>query len=207
MGAPLGVLLLLLGMVFTIGPGGEAEETRRLADEGERATATVTAVDITGGGKGGSPIAYLDVEFQDDIGLASETNVMYCGDEDDKKVGDEVDIVYLPEDVSVAEHTACKRLSNASPFVIGGVLAIAIGTVLILRGWALSRWKRPLWGVPLAVLGVLFVGTALSDDCYCRQAIYFGAALGAIGVVVLLGSRLAPRPAALPPTSSGTGGP
>ena len=74
--------------------------------------------------------------------------------------------------------------------LIAGVIALAFGALVILRAWRISGWRgRRVVGIPIALIGVLFVAASLSGDCDCREGFYFGAALAAIGIVAQFDPR------------------
>ncbi|HEV3472700.1 MAG TPA: hypothetical protein VG408_05775, partial [Actinomycetota bacterium] len=65
-----------------------------------------------------------------------------------------------------------------------GVTALALGTYVVLRTWARAGWKRRrVVGIPLFLVGAIFAAAAFSDNCECREMIYFGLALVTIGAI------------------------
>lgn len=65
-----------------------------------------------------------------------------------------------------------------------GIAALALGTYVVSRTWASGGWKRRrVVGIPLFLVGAIFAAGAFSDECECREMIYFGLALVTIGAI------------------------
>lgn len=182
----LGLALLAGGLALSAGPTGEARRERALLDEGVETSATVERA------RG----AYLDVAFTDERGRSRTASVPSCGDRADEQAGDGVEISYDPDDPAVARLSDCPRDSAlVTTILLGvGVVALCGGTVVVLRAWRASGWRWRLVGVPLAVVGALFVATSRAPDCYCNEMIYFGGSLVVVGLGGLLGREPAPGP-------------
>lgn len=198
----IGIALLVGGMALSIGAPFEAREARLLAARGIDTTATVTRVDIQRLSRG-SRTAHVDVEFEDEFGLsATGSDVIYCGDADSVAVGDRVVITYDPEEVAPPQFAECPQSQEITIPLVIGVVVMAAGTFVVLRTWRASGWRRRWWGIPILIVGVLFVGTSFEDDCRCRELAYTGGALVLIGTVPLVAPRkpetieLPPEPAA-----------
>jgi hypothetical protein len=182
----LAIAFLIGGMAASIGASADARTVSLLNDRGIHTTAKVV------GGRvervGGNRIATLDLEFQDEFGLTAEASRGYCGDPEEKQVGDEIGIVYNPDDTTVVLYEDCHYSATEYVAVTIGIVALILGAFLTLRAWRSSGWKRHrVVGIPLVILGVLFIGTAYSEDCNCREASYTGAAMVIIGGVAQFG--------------------
>lgn len=82
--------------------------------------------------------------------------------------------------------------------VVIGVAALTFGTYVVARAWASGGWRRRrVVGIPVLLVGTLFVAAALSDDCDCRETIYFGLALVTVGAIAQV------APAKNPPATTG----
>lgn len=196
----IGIALLIGGMALSIGAPSDARDARVLAERGVDATAVVTDLSIRGGGRGSSPHAVVDVEFEDELGLSQESSgIIYCGEPEAISVGDEVEITYDPEEVAPPQFTECPQSQEITIPVIIGIVVIGAGTVLVLWGWGSNGWRRRWWGILWLILGILFSGTSFEDDCGCPELIYTGGALVVIGVVPLVAPRK--RPTIEAPTS------
>ncbi|HEV3472373.1 MAG TPA: PH domain-containing protein [Actinomycetota bacterium] len=65
-----------------------------------------------------------------------------------------------------------------------GIAALALGAYAVSRAWAVGGWKRRrVVGIPLLLVGTIFAAAAFSDNCECRETIFFGLALAAIGAI------------------------
>jgi len=178
----LGIALLVGGMALSIGAPGEAKVTNRLADVGLHTSATVTEEALSRQGAGNT-IVRLTIEFQDEFGLTTEGTEIYCGEPEDKAVGDAVGVVYDPDDPEVFRFDECKHLSESGPLLIGGVVALTLGAAVILLAWRRTGWRLGFWGIPIALIGVVFIGASIDDSCECEEGLYFGIALAVIGTV------------------------
>ncbi|HJR44588.1 MAG TPA: hypothetical protein VJ927_03200 [Actinomycetota bacterium] len=187
----IGIALLVGGMAVSVGAPFEAREARLLADRGIETIATITAIDIRGGGRNSSPYAVADVAFQDEFGLRQEPpGIIYCGEPEDISVGDEVEITYDPEEVAPPQFTECPQSQEITiPLVIGAVV-IAAGTLFVLRAWWARGWRKRWWGIAILVLGIGFTGTSFEEDCRCQEMVYTGVALIVIGTVPLVAPRV-----------------
>lgn len=184
-----GIALLVGGMAISVGAPIEAREARVLAERGVETTATVADVELRRLRR--NTYAEVDLEFSDEFGLSQEAeNVIYCGDEDDLAVGDEVGVTYDPDEVVPAQFTECPQSQEVTIPVIIGTVALIAGTILVLRRWSAGGWRRRWLGVPILIVGVLFAGTSFEDDCGCQEFVYTGAALVVLGVAPLLGPRI-----------------
>ena len=92
--------------------------------------------------------------------------------------------------LTVGPSTEAREGNSSDPQVVTtsllivGVIALAFGALVLLRAWRISGWRwRLIVGIPIALIGLLFVGASVSGDCDCPEAIYFGAALAVVGVV------------------------
>ncbi len=187
----LGIVLMVAGMAVSVGAPAEARDARVLAARGVETIATVTKVDIKGGGRGLSRHAVVDLDYEDSFGIpATASGVIYCGDEDELTVGDKARITYDPEEQVPEQFTACPQSQAITIPTIIGVVVLAAGTVGVLWGWRGGGWKRRWLGIPLVILGILFAGTSSQEDCNCTEFVYTGAALVVVGAVPMV----APRP-------------
>lgn len=186
-----GIAFLVGGMAISIGAPADARDARALAERGVATAATITDREIREGvGRGSSTYAVVDVEFVDEFGVVSQADgIIYCGEPEDVGVGDEVEVTYDPEELVPAQFTECEQSQEITIPLIIGVAALLTGTIMVLRFWWTRGWKRRwLLGVPLVILGLLFVGTSF-DPGY-QELIYTGSALVLIGIVPIF----APRP-------------
>jgi hypothetical protein len=196
----IGIAFLVGGMAVSVGAPSDAREARQLEANGVTTTAEVTDVAIRrSGGRGSSRHAVLEVAFEDEFGVPAEASGFpFCGEPESVFVGDEVEIVYDPDDTEVAQHEACDPSTEITIPLVIGIVAILIGTYFVLRAWRANGWRRRWVGAIVLVLGILFVGTSLEEDCECFETIYTGGALVVIGAVPLVAPR-ASEAAALPP--------
>ena len=195
-----GIALLIGGMALSIGAPSDARDARVLAERGVDTTAVVTDKSIRGGGRGSSPYAVVDVEFQDELGTSHESSgIVYCGETQDIAVGDEVEITYDPDEVAPPQFTECPQSRETTIPVIIGIVVIGAGTLVVLWDWGSNGFRPRWWGVLWLILGILFFGTSFEGDCRCPELIYTGGALVIIGVVPLVAPRK--RPAIEAPTS------
>lgn len=183
--------LLALGMALTAGASDSAHDARVFDYRGQEATARVTGTTV-----GPDERPRLAVEFSDDIGFSSETEIRPCDAVADAQPGDEIVVVYDPDDLSLAHPAECE-LTTQGPLglLLPGIASLALGTFLVIRAWGLAEWKwRRIVGIPIVVFGALMGATALTEpDCFCLEFVYFGAALVIIGVVAQIGpGRRAP---------------
>lgn len=179
----LGIALLVGGMAVSIGAGAEAETERILAERGEEAPATI--VDVSDD----TTPATLDVKFDDEFGLSAEASFDVC-DEATGDVGDKITVIYNPDDTSSARAEACDLSTGPQPVLAAiGITSLAAGTFVILRVWKRSGWKRRRIGIPIALLGVMFIGAAVSEGFYYLELAYTGVALALIGAVAQFGRR------------------
>jgi hypothetical protein len=186
----LGIVLMVAGMAVSVGAPAEARDARVLEARGVETTATVTSVDIRGGGKNSSPYAVVDLDYEDEFGLpVTAAGVIYCGEEDDIVVGGKVQITYDPEEQAPAQFTACPQSQAIAIPTIIGVVVLAAGTVCVLWGWRAGGWRRRWWGIGLVLLGILMAGASSEDDCNCTELVYTGAALVVVGAVPLVAPR------------------
>ena len=197
----LGLALFIGGMAVSVGAPADARTARYLADHGVHTTATVTGVDENGGGSR-SNTTFLDLEFKDEFGLSEGARFGYCDDRS-WEIGDRVDIIYNSDDPTEMHFADCDYPTQETVAFFIGVAALALGTFVTLRAWRSSGWKlRRAVGIPLVILGVLFIGTAYSEDCNCRELAYTGAGMIVIGAVAQFG-RSDPAVGARPPGSLG----
>lgn len=98
--------------------------------------------------------------------------------------------------LSIGTSTEAREGRSSDPalvttsLLIVGVIALAFGVLAVLRAWRNSGWRyRHVVGIPIALLGALFVATSFSADCDCKETIYFGVALVVIGVVAQFSPR------------------
>lgn len=181
----LAIAVLVLGMALAAGASDGARAARVLDYRGEVATATVTLTDV------GPEASRLAIEFSDDIGFSSATEVASCDAVEDVRAGDRFAVVYDPDDLSIAHPQGCSLSTQGTlGLLVPGVALIVVGTFLVLRSWSGSGWRRRWIGIPFALFGLLIGATALTErDCFCLELVYFGAALVVIGVA----AQVAPR--------------
>lgn len=98
--------------------------------------------------------------------------------------------------LSIGPPTEAREGNSSDPqwvttsLLVVGVIALAFGVLVIVRAWRIAGWRlRRVVGIPVTLLGILFVAASLSDDCDCGEAIYFGVALTVIGVVAQFSPR------------------
>lgn len=186
-----GIAFLVGGMAISIGAPADAREARALAERGVTTVATITDGELREGiGRGSSRYAVLDVEYVDEFGVVSQADgIIYCGEPEDVAVGDELEVTYDPEDLVPAQFSQCEHSQEITIPLVIGIAALLTGTILVLRDWWTRGWKRRwLVGVPLVILGLLFIGTSF-DPGY-QELIYTGSALVLIGIVPIV----VPRP-------------
>ena len=199
----LGIALFVLGMAVSIGAPSDANDARLLEARGVETTATVTDVSIKQLTRRTSSFAEVMFTYEDEFGVPQEdSGIPYCGEPDEVTVGMKVRITYDPEGVVEPRFGGCPGSQEVTIPLIIGVVVLAAGTLVILAAWR-SRGLRRRWlGVPIAIVGVLFMGTALDEECRCREAVYTGGGLAIIGT----GGLILPRRAlsAEPPTPEAT---
>lgn len=176
------------GMAVSIGAPSDARTARRLDEHGIQAAATVVDV-VIHRRPSADPIAGLELEFEDEFGQAQRTTMNYCGDASRHGIGDEVEIRYDPDDPKITNFVECNYPTDETVALIIGVIAIVIGTLLVLFVWNAWGWRRWWIGIPVAIFGALFAGTSFEEDCACGEAIYISAALVLIGLAAVVGSR------------------
>jgi hypothetical protein len=188
----LGIALLVGGTAVSIGATADAETTKFLEKNGVSAIAKVAAVrdDVRQTASGST--AGLDLEFKDEFGLSAEATVPTCGERPARAVGDKVEILYDPDEVTVAQLQECPQ-SQATWLLIVGVIAIGLGILSALRAWSWSGWRHRRWGIPLAVLGAIVGAMSFDVNCSCGGIIYISAALVIIGVAAQFGRPVALR--------------
>jgi hypothetical protein len=184
-----GIAFFIGGMAVSIGATSDARNARLLDERGVEATATVTDVTFTKGGQGyGRRYALVDAEFHDELGFPAESSdLLYCGASDAISVGEKVTITYDPEEVLPARFTECPQSKEITIPLIIGVVALALGTMGILWAWLRSGWRRRWIGIPILIVGILFVGTSFDGEY--QELIYTGAALIIIGTLPLFAPR------------------
>jgi hypothetical protein len=72
-----------------------------------------------------------------------------------------------------------------------GIVAIVLGTFLVLRAWHSGGWKRRRWGIPVALLGLILLAASFDGNCECSGMVYIGASMALIGIVAQFGRRAA----------------
>lgn len=198
MGTIAGIALLVLGMALSIGPAAEERLARVLEERGVHSTATVEGKTIKTGGRSRSSYPVLDIEFLTDIGFHEENGLIFCGEIEEYEVGDEIEVIYDPEDPANVNFVECHRVEEMSWLSMIGVGALAAGGFFVLKDWHGARWKRGrLVGAPLALVGFLFTGASFDPNCACPETLAFGVALAGIGVVAVIG-RAITRDAVVP---------
>ena len=196
----LGIALFIGGMAVSVGAPFEAREARMLAARGIETTATITEKEVRGGGRYSSPYAQVDIELEDEFGIPSEASgIIFCGEPEEVSVGDRVQITYDPENVAPPQFTECPQSQAVTIPTIIGVVVLAGGTLTLLLDWKARPWKRRWLGIPILVLGILFVGTSVEEDCNCKEAVYTGGALILLGAVPLVVPRKTVTVGVLPP--------
>ena len=185
----LGIAFLVGGMALSVGAPADAREARMLAERGVETTATVTDVAIRHE-PSGAAYAVVDVEFRDGLGLSEDAfDVIYCGEPEAISVGDGVEITYDPEGVAAPQFTKCEHSREITIPLLIGIATLAAGTSCVLWAWRANRWRGRWWGVAILIVGAVFVGASLDDDCECSDFVYTGGALVVIGTVPLVAPR------------------
>jgi hypothetical protein len=188
----LGIALFVLGMAVSIGAPSDANDARLLEARGVDTTATVTDVRIRQLSRRTSSFAEVAITYEDEFSLAQEaSHIPYCGEPDEVAVGMEVEITYDPEDVVEPRFVECPGSQEVTIPLIIGVVVLGAGTFVIVTAWRARGLRRRWLGVPIAIVGVLFMGTALDEECRCQEAIYTGAGLAVIGTAGLVLPRKA----------------
>ncbi|MFP5353245.1 MAG: hypothetical protein ACLGIB_11880 [Actinomycetota bacterium] len=183
----LGIALFVLGMAVSIGAPSDANDARLLEARGVDTTATVTDVTIRQLTRRTSPYAEVAIAYEDELGLPREdSGLPYCGEADEAAVGMEVEITYDPDDVVEPRFVECPGSQEVTIPLVIGVVVLGAGTFTILAAWRARGLRRRWLGVPIAIVGVLFMGTALDEECRCREAIYTGGGLAIIGTAGLV---------------------
>ena len=184
----LGIALFVLGMAVSIGAPSDANDARLLEARGVETTATIMEVEIRQLSRRTSSFAEVDLTYEDELGLTRhETDIPYCGERDEVAVGTEVELVYDPEEVVTPRFVQCPGSQEVTIPLIIGVVVLGAGTLVIVAAWRARGLRRRWLGAPIAIVGLLFMGTAVDEECRCREAIYTGGALviiGAAGLVV-----------------------
>jgi hypothetical protein len=176
------------GFAASIGAPADARTAQRLESVGVHTAATIT--DRRTDRSGAASFAKLDVAYQDDAGSSYEESLDYCGSLADLPVGETIEIVYDPDDPKVFHYADCNYPAHETIAFVAGLLALILGTFLVLRAWRFSGWKLRRWvGIPLVILGFLFAATSFTDDCGCAELIYTGGALMLIGLVAQFGRQ------------------
>ncbi|HVF52841.1 MAG TPA: DUF3592 domain-containing protein [Actinomycetota bacterium] len=188
-GGFLGPILLVVGMALTIGPTAEARDGSALLDHGVPATGTVIDKTIKTGGRYSSRYAILDVLYTSDIGLPEEVSLPWCGEPEDLSIGDDVPVLYDPDDLTNAGFTDCPFETEGMGYLIVGIVLLVLGTAGVLKAWQAGGWKRRRWPVALAILGLLIAAASFSEDCECREFVYTGGALIILGIVPVVAGR------------------
>ena len=183
----LGIALFVLGMAVSIGAPSDANDARLLAARGVDTTATVTDVTIRQLSRRTSSFAEVAITYEDEFGLTQEeTGIPYCGEPDEVAIGKKVGITYDPEDVVETRFAECPGSQEVTIPLIIGVVVLGAGTFVILAAWRARGLRRRWLGVPIAIVGVLFMGTALDEECRCQEAIYTGGGMTIIGTAGLI---------------------
>jgi hypothetical protein len=198
----LGIALFVLGMAVSIGAPSDANDARLLEARGVDTTATVTDITIRRLSRRTSSFAEVVVTYEDEFGLPrEESDIAYCGEPDEIAVGTEVELTYDPEEVVSARFVECPGSQETTIPLIIGVLVLGAGTLLVVAALRARGLRRRWLGVPIAVVGLLFGGTALDEECRCREAVYTGGALVIIGAAGLVFPRkVSPVGAPVPET-------
>lgn len=186
----LGIALFVLGMAVSIGAPSDAHDARLLEARGVDTSATVTEVAIRRLTRRTSSFAEVDVTYEDEFGLPrEESDIAYCGEPDEIAVGNEVEITYDPEEVAPARFVECPGSQEVTIPLVIGVVVLGAGTMVVVAALR-ARGLRHRWlGIPIAIVGILFGGTALDEECRCQEAIYTGGALVVIGTAGLVFPR------------------
>ena len=188
----LGIALFVLGMAVSIGAPSDANDARLLESRGVDTIATVTDVTIRQLTRRTSSYAEVELTYEDEVGLAQEeSGIPYCGEPDEVAIGMEVEITYDPEGEVEPRFVRCPGSQEVTIPLIIGVVVLAGGTFVILAAWRERGLRRRWLGVPIAIVGVLFMGTALDEECRCREAVYTGGGLAIIGAAGLVLPRKA----------------
>ena len=198
-----GIALLVGGMAVSIGAPSDAREARVLSERGIETTATVTDVTL----RSSSEYAVVDLELRDGSGSSHQAvEMIYCGEPEAISVGDEVAVIYDPEEVASPQFAECEQSQEIMIPLLIGVGAIAAGTVCVLWAWRAYGWRKPWRGIVVLVVGMVLAAASFDDDCECREFVYTGVALVVVGTVPLVARRRSASDADFP-LSGGPGDP
>lgn len=190
-----GIALLVGGMAVSIGAPADAREARLLAERGIETTATVAGVTL----RPTRDYAVADLEFRDDSGSSQQWfDMIYCGEPEAISVGDEVAVIYDPEDVASPRFAECEQSQEIMIPLLIGVGGIAAGTICVLWSWRAVGWRKRWRGIVVLVVGAVLAAASFDDNCECREFVYTGVALVVIGTAPLVAYRPSGRDAGFP---------
>lgn len=78
---------------------------------------------------------------------------------------------------------ASREAGARTVLLVIGIVAVALGTLVVLRAWRAAGWRWRRAGIAMAIIGGIAAAASFSENCDCGELLYFNVALVVIGVV------------------------